>query len=83
MEWQLNDRSRILEISLPGGRAPSRDEVEAFLQEMNLLIGDEGVRAMLIDGQRVSGGHLTFPEIVGLVRYQAARWRTLGAGVRI
>lgn len=83
MEWHLDDHSRILEIALLEGRAPSRDEVEVFLQEMDLLVGDEGVRAMLIDGQRVSGGHLTFPEIVGLVRYQAARWRTLGVGVRI
>jgi hypothetical protein len=82
MEWKLDERSGTLEIALSGGRPPSRDEVEAFLLEMDLLVGDEGVRAMLIDGRRVGGGHLTFPEIVGLVRYQAARWRTLGAGVR-
>ena len=81
MEWKLDDRSGPLEISLPGGRPPSRDEIEVFLQEMHLLVGDQGVRAMLIDGRRVGGGHLTFPEIVGLVRYQAARWRTLGAAL--
>jgi hypothetical protein len=81
MEWHLDDHSDTLEIALRGGPAPSREEVEAVLQEMKLLVGDEGVRAMLIDGQRVSGGRLTFPEIVGLVRYQAARWRTRGAGL--
>ena len=81
MEWKLDDASATLEIALTDGLAPSRDDIETFLQEVSLLVSDQGVRAMLIDGQRVSGGPLTFPEVAGLVRYQAARWRTLSASV--
>jgi hypothetical protein len=79
MRWTLDDPSRTLEIALDGS-APSREEIDVLLQELDLLAGERGVRVMIIDGQRVSGGSLTYPEIVGLVRYQAARWRTLGVG---
>jgi hypothetical protein len=79
MEWRLDDPTGTLEVTFNRAEAPSRDEVGAFLEQVKSIASQSAVRALLVNGERVTGHRaLTYPEIATPVLYEAARWRTLG-----
>jgi hypothetical protein len=77
MRWELHEEMRTLEVTFDEAPPPSREEVEGFLQQVQPLVADLEVRALLLNGERVNRPRgLSYPEIAGPIRYAAARRRT-------
>ena len=77
MRWELHEEMRTLEVTFDEAPPPSREEVEGFLQQVQPLVAGVGVRALLLNGERVKRPQgLSYPEIAGPIRYEAARRRT-------
>ena len=77
MHWELHEQMGTLEVSFDEAPPPSREEVEGFLQQVQPLVADVEVRALLLNGERVKRHQgLSYPEIAGPIRYEAARRRT-------
>jgi hypothetical protein len=77
MRWELHERMGMLEVTFDEAPPPSREEVEGFLQQVQPLVADVEVRTLLVNGKRVNRTQgLSYPEIAGPIRYEAARRRT-------
>ena len=77
MRWELHEQMAILEVTFDEAPPPSREEVEGFLRQVQPLVADVEVRALLLNGERVKRNQgLSYPEIAGPIRYEAARRRT-------
>jgi hypothetical protein len=78
MEWRFDQSARILEVTFNGGEAPSRDEVGAFLRQVEPLVSSRAVQMLLINGKRVTHRRpLAYGEIASPMLYEAARRRSL------
>jgi hypothetical protein len=76
MRWQLRPPGT-LEVSLLEGGPPSRAEVHSFLERLKPLVGQVGLHALVLDGERIGGRRpLTYTEIEAPILYEAARSRT-------
>jgi hypothetical protein len=77
MRWELHEQMGTLEVTFDEAPPPSREEVEGFLRQVQPLVADVEVRALLLNGERVKRNQgLSYPEIAGPIRYEAARRRT-------
>jgi hypothetical protein len=77
MRWELHEQMGTLEVTFDEAPPPSREEVEGLLQQVQPLVSDLEVRALLLNGERVKRHQgLSYPEIAGPIRYEAARQRT-------
>jgi hypothetical protein len=77
MRWELHEQMGTLEVTFDEAPPPSREEVEGFLRQVQPLVADVEVRALLLNGERVKRHQgLSYPEIAGPIRYEAARRRT-------
>jgi hypothetical protein len=77
MRWELHEQMGTLEVTFDEAPPPSREEVEGFLQQVQPLVADVEVRALLLNGERLKRHQgLSYPEIAGPIRYEAARRRT-------
>jgi hypothetical protein len=79
MEWSLDDSTDTLEVTFNQAVAPSRDEVVAFLEQVEPIVSRSAIRTLLVNGERVNRrGPLTYPDVATPVLYESARRRTLG-----
>jgi hypothetical protein len=77
MEWRFDQSARILEVTFNGGEGPSRDEVGAFLKQVEPLANNRAVQTLLINGKRVTHRRpLAYSEIANPMLYEAARRRS-------
>ena len=77
MRWELHEQLGTLEVTFDEAPPPSREEVEGLLQQVQPLVADVEVRSLFLNGERVKAHQgLSYPEIAGPIRYEAARRRT-------
>ena len=79
MEWSLDDPTGTLAVTFNAVVAPTRDLVDAFLDQVKPIAGGSTIQRLVVNGERVTRrGPLRYPDIATPVLYEAARRRTTG-----